>query len=1090
MNTQYTFEEIRLGLEVYEKFLIQEAFISDKDLLNEINLNFKNIKNLPQKALKTFKSFSVPEKTFVGLLGKIKKETNKDAKEIVGFIRKKSQEYKGKSLKDIKADAEKLAKELFGNTLKEEDLEKDIKNRKRFNIIGGLIALAIYISFNLVPSVLKSAEAITTLDNSPTIENPVSLDSGDDDSNAIDYEDALSLMAVDNSYSDVKNAADSQNVNMDLGDIGGSLSFDTGEFNTDAKRINAAAAEAYNNLVKSLGGNNLESVNIDPFGMISNTPGNQDNNPNGPDKDGLDQKRLEVAKKIAEIVKQLIQKDYPDAQVNITDGMINGDSVDSQKEVIKGSREAKNTQSAGVTFSDIEDTSKDTKPTKTETPPALARLIDPKIELSDTSRFRAIIALFLPLLIDDYEKVMEKASISLQLDDKDFPITRNIMEKKRQVILAKQDKDENDTIALKILNWAIGVSKRPETLRVNINNLDPKVALGKRKLKMNIAPGKRGTNVGLPGSGQTQGNTGFQTTSPASGKEVSPKGQFKGTQVGESLLQEASTDFSELPNYNESKAKSNLGILVPLYSAFWSSEPGQTASGDVLPSGFDIDYVMDTYKDSWRKFEKDYPVISGKIDYETYLDYTPGGKQQSQQKTKQPGQSKTQSSPKSFDKDPNISPDAQKIKTSIDKNSALITQLNRINNKEELQKLILAILFYTNKDFIEAKNRVTKAIFTARNRFKPVKENADAMQKAIAAMADERGSRLKIIDVLRISKYLNAYPTLQNLLNKINSEEELIDLILDVILPHVNPALHKQPSIIKGALIGAGNQFKAAKPGEELKMFKDNVNERKLSKKVEKFAKDLPDNEFKKRYGKDWKSVKIATAQKLAEAFDDPIDTINMDIPLFLRALEYAKEDAQSDLDLHDFTEKAIALVKTKNPLTMKDYMSLINEARTKKGKKVNPNYLKGLKSKGEYGSKEAMKKEIDKFSGKDTYKKDWKADYGDDGKRIKTKTSAATQKYKEMFGESLESLLFINENSDKALKNKAEKSKIPLSILRAVYRKGKAAWNTGHRPGTSQDQWAMGRVNSFITGSGGARKADAKLWARAKKARAKKNKK
>ena len=42
-------------------------------------------------------------------------------------------------------------------------------------------------------------------------------------------------------------------------------------------------------------------------------------------------------------------------------------------------------------------------------------------------------------------------------------------------------------------------------------------------------------------------------------------------------------------------------------------------------------------------------------------------------------------------------------------------------------------------------------------------------------------------------------------------------------------------------------------------------NERKLSKAVEKIAQRLPDAEFKKRYGKDWKSVKIATAEKLAE---------------------------------------------------------------------------------------------------------------------------------------------------------------------------------------------------------------------------------
>ncbi len=41
-------------------------------------------------------------------------------------------------------------------------------------------------------------------------------------------------------------------------------------------------------------------------------------------------------------------------------------------------------------------------------------------------------------------------------------------------------------------------------------------------------------------------------------------------------------------------------------------------------------------------------------------------------------------------------------------------------------------------------------------------------------------------------------------------------------------------------------------------------DERELSDKEEKIAQDLPDKEFKKRYGKDWKSVKIATATKMA----------------------------------------------------------------------------------------------------------------------------------------------------------------------------------------------------------------------------------
>ena len=65
-------------------------------------------------------------------------------------------------------------------------------------------------------------------------------------------------------------------------------------------------------------------------------------------------------------------------------------------------------------------------------------------------------------------------------------------------------------------------------------------------------------------------------------------------------------------------------------------------------------------------------------------------------------------------------------------------------------------------------------------------------------------------------------------------------------------------------------------------------------------------------------------------------------------------------------------------------------------------------------------------------------------------------------------------------LVKKSKKSKVPYGILKKVYNRGMAAWRTGHRPGTTPQQWAFARVNSFLTG-GGARKADADLWSKAK---------
>ena len=73
-----------------------------------------------------------------------------------------------------------------------------------------------------------------------------------------------------------------------------------------------------------------------------------------------------------------------------------------------------------------------------------------------------------------------------------------------------------------------------------------------------------------------------------------------------------------------------------------------------------------------------------------------------------------------------------------------------------------------------------------------------------------------------------------------------------------------------------------------------------------------------------------------------------------------------------------------------------------------------------------------------------------------KTKKSKHTMKFDRMF------------NEDKGLDAKAKKSGISKSILKKVYDRGLAAFKTGHRPGATAPQWAMARVNSFITkGSG-----------------------
>ena len=71
----------------------------------------------------------------------------------------------------------------------------------------------------------------------------------------------------------------------------------------------------------------------------------------------------------------------------------------------------------------------------------------------------------------------------------------------------------------------------------------------------------------------------------------------------------------------------------------------------------------------------------------------------------------------------------------------------------------------------------------------------------------------------------------------------------------------------------------------------------------------------------------------------------------------------------------------------------------------------------------------------------------------------------------------------NEGLKKKAAKSGISYGTLKKVYNRGMAAWRTGHRPGTTPQQWGMARVNSYIgKGKGTYYGADADLRGKSKK--------
>jgi hypothetical protein len=145
--------------------------------------------------------------------------------------------------------------------------------------------------------------------------------------------------------------------------------------------------------------------------------------------------------------------------------------------------------------------------------------------------------------------------------------------------------------------------------------------------------------------------------------------------------------------------------------------------------------------------------------------------------------------------------------------------------------------------------------------------------------------------------------------------------------------------------------------------------------------------------------------------------------------------------------------------------------------KKINPAYLKGSDT-----TDALMRDEIEKCTKKPTPKSCY--DYWDaDKQHDKERANEVVIKDLRLVKEYVKN--FINEKKSESSSNKlsketkeklnkiADKKGYTRGSVYTEYRKGLAAWLTGHRPGVSQHQWAMARVNKATP---------SKSWASVKK--------
>ena len=233
-----------------------------------------------------------------------------------------------------------------------------------------------------------------------------------------------------------------------------------------------------------------------------------------------------------------------------------------------------------------------------------------------------------------------------------------------------------------------------------------------------------------------------------------------------------------------------------------------------------------------------------------------------------------------------------------------------------------------------------------------------------------------------------------------------------------------------------------------------------------------------------------------------------------------------SEIQVEDVDKKKLVLQKNSEQLkSFSTFEDEINEKKiaqdpdVKKSPGTQPKkYYKTLSKK----DKKTRDRSFKRFGGKhhddpDAYPKSGKHP-GDD--KAKTKPSTFTKKFDKMYGEEevkeiqdIKAWAESQETIDKwrdhygadyrvhldktvsemiddvvsentGVRNKAKKTGMPYGILMKVYNRGMAAWRGGHRPGASQQQWAMARVNSFVTKSSGTwGKADSDLAAKVRAA-------
>lgn len=165
-----------------------------------------------------------------------------------------------------------------------------------------------------------------------------------------------------------------------------------------------------------------------------------------------------------------------------------------------------------------------------------------------------------------------------------------------------------------------------------------------------------------------------------------------------------------------------------------------------------------------------------------------------------------------------------------------------------------------------------------------------------------------------------------------------------------------------------GNQKKNYSGSSEYRVFKVLHPEDPKKHLLQDKKKKLKETSGMGARGEDWTDatdepfVKVkAKAKKLKEEADE-IDTVTMDIPLLIRILEFAREDAKTDMDLHKVVENLIKM-RGDGTLSMQSYAKIVAikehlESLDEISKKTAMSYLTKAGKELDKGSKTPQKRD------------------------------------------------------------------------------------------------------------------------------------